>query len=107
MSTKHRPHASRRNHPRQRRNGPVCWCVTLFAASTFHYVAAGLHSVFFVTGDLDLWPLTLTFKLVRARDQTRLPCEFGANPFSGSRDIRGTKKKKQKSYRAKNRTLLV
>jgi len=25
-----------------------------------------------------LWPLTLTFKLVRARDQTRLPCEFGA-----------------------------
>jgi len=26
--------------------------------------------------------LTLTFKLVRARDQTRLPCEFGTNPFS-------------------------
>ena len=30
------------------------------------------------------WPLTLTFKLIHARDQTRLPCEFGANPFSSS-----------------------
>ena len=28
--------------------------------------------------------LTLTFKLVRAKDKTRLPCEFGGNPFSGS-----------------------
>jgi len=27
---------------------------------------------FFVPGDLDLWPLTLTFKLIRARDQARL-----------------------------------
>jgi len=26
--------------------------------------------------------VTLTFKLVQVRDQTRLPCEFGANPFS-------------------------
>jgi len=33
---------------------------------------------FLVPDDLDLLPLTLTFKLVRARDQTRLPCEFGA-----------------------------
>jgi len=41
----------------------------------------------FVPGDLDLRPLTVTFKLVRASDQTRLPCEFGTNPFSGSRDI--------------------
>jgi len=36
-------------------------------------------------------PGALTFdldvQLVRARDQTRLPCEFGANLFSGSRDI--------------------
>ena len=31
--------------------------------------------------------MTSTVKLVLARDQTRLPCEFGANPFSGSRDI--------------------
>jgi len=34
---------------------------------------------FFVCGDLDLCPLTLTFKLVRARYQTRPRCEFGAN----------------------------
>jgi len=39
-----------------------------------------------------LWPLTLIFKLVRATDQTRLPCKFGANPFSGSRDISYTNK---------------
>jgi len=39
-----------------------------------------------------LWPLTLTFKLVRARDQTRLPCKFDANPFSGSRNIWVTNK---------------
>jgi len=31
--------------------------------------------------------LILTFKLVQARDQTRLPCKFGANLFSHSRDI--------------------
>jgi len=42
----------------------------------------------------------LTFKLVRARDQTRLPCEFGANPFSGSRHISYTK-----SHSARNKTL--
>jgi len=35
--------------------------------------------------------MTLTFKLVRARDQTHLACEFGANPFSGSGDISQTK----------------
>jgi len=26
------------------------------------------------------WPWPLTFKLVHVRDQTCLPCEFGANP---------------------------
>jgi len=51
-STKHKPHA--RRPPKGPRNDV------------------------FVPGDLDLWPLTLTFKLVRASDQTRLPCEFGA-----------------------------
>jgi len=30
---------------------------------------------------------TLTFRLIRARDQERLHCEFGANTFSGSQDI--------------------
>jgi len=39
------------------------------------------------------WPLTLTFKLVRARDQTRLPCEFGAKTFSSSQNIWVTNKK--------------
>jgi len=53
----------------------------------------------FVPGDLDLSPLTLTFKLVRARDQTRLQCEFGANSFSGSQRYFIHK---QKSHRAKS-----
>jgi len=50
----------------------------------------------FVPGDRDLWLLTLTFKLVRARDQTHLSCEFGVNPFSGSRDILCTNKQASK-----------
>jgi len=42
--------------------------------------------------------VTLTFDLglqtrFVARDQTRLPCEFGANLFSGSQDISYTNKK--------------
>jgi len=36
-----------------------------------------------VTLIFGLWPWPS--KLLRARDQARLPCEFGANPFSGSR----------------------
>jgi len=57
------------------------------------------------------WPLTLTFKLVRSRDQTRPRCEFDANPFSSSEifdayaQIRKWMKKVTDS--AKNRTLLV
>ena len=43
-----------------------------------------------------LQKLTLTFKLVRVRDQTRLPC--GANPFSGSQDISYTKKLEQRCF---------
>jgi len=39
------------------------------------------------------WPLTFTFKLIGPRDQALLPCEFRANPFSGSRDISYTNKK--------------
>ena len=49
--------------------------------------------------DLDLH----TRPSIRARDQTCLPCEFGANPFSGSRDISYTNKKVTDS--ATNRTL--
>jgi len=44
-------------------------------------------AVFFVFLSL----VTLTFKLVQVRDQTRLPCKLGANPFSGSGDVWGTK----------------
>jgi len=57
----------------------------------------------FVPGDLDLWPLTLTFKFVQAKDQTRLPFELGADPFSGSRDISYTNREPQTDG-AKNRT---
>jgi len=34
-----------------------------------------------------------TFKLAGARNQTRLPCEFDANPFSGCQYISYTNKK--------------
>jgi len=54
-----RTYAGRRNHPRQRQNGLVCCCVTLFAASAFIPSlpgVMGVHSAFFVRGDLDLWP---------------------------------------------------
>ena len=37
--------------------------------------------------------MTLTFKLIQARYQTRLPSEFHANPFTGSRDISYSNKK--------------
>ena len=50
-----------------------------------------------------LWPLILTFKLIRARDLTRLPCGFNVNPFSCSPDISHTNKKSQTA--PKNRTL--
>jgi len=45
----------------------------------------------------------LNFKLVRARGKTRLSCELGANPFSGSQDISYINKKVTDG--AKNRTL--
>jgi len=40
-----------------------------------------------------LWPLIM--KLVRTRDQTCVPCEFGTSSFSSSWDIWGTNKKLQ------------
>jgi len=45
--------------------------------------------------------VTLTFKLVRARDQAHLPCEFGANPYSSSWDISYTNKKTTDWWRQK------
>ena len=54
------------------------------------------------------WPLTFTFKLIRARHQTRLPCKFAANPLSRSRDIWCTNKMNEKvTDSAKNKTLLA
>jgi len=50
----------------------------------------GPKNAIYVPGDLDLWPWPSNF---RARDQLRLPCEFGANPFSGFRDISYANKK--------------
>jgi len=59
--------------------------------------------------------VTVTFDLdlqtrVRAMDQTRLPCEFGANPFSGSRYISYTNKTqtdcaKNRTFRSSQRTV--
>jgi len=86
------------------------------SAADWLYFQPARYSAFsvgkkFVPGDLDLWPLTLTFKLLRARDQTSLPCEFGANQFTGSRDISYTKKQtkpnKKATNSAKNRTLRI
>jgi len=54
----------------------------------------GQNAVTFVPGDID-------FKLVEARDQIRLPCEFGANLFSGSRDISYTNIKTTDWWRQK------
>ena len=54
------------------------------------------------------WPWPLTFELDIQTpprwDQTRLPCEFGANPFSGSQHIWGTNKKKQRKSQAALKT---
>jgi len=52
-----RMQATEITHPRQRWNGAFCCCVTLFAVSMYHSIAAGgmgVHSAFFVPGDLDL-----------------------------------------------------
>jgi len=50
----------------------------------------------------------LTFKLVPARDQTRLAGKFGANLLSGSRDISYTNKKQNEkvTYSAKTEPYL-
>jgi len=61
--TKHRPHASRRNHPlQQRRNGSVCWCVMLYLQRVRSIPSLpGVMEVqsaflFLVTLTFDLWP---------------------------------------------------
>jgi len=80
-------------------------CMTLFAGSAFHSVAAGVmvvHSAFCLW-----WPWLLTFDLDiqnRLSDgpNTRLPCEFGAHPFSASRDIWLTKTKNSQAALKQN-----
>jgi len=86
---------------------PICCCMTLSAASALQYImqqnrpfvhcrgGRGDGSAQRVFCPWRPWPLTLTFKLVRVSEQTCLPCEFGANPFSRSRDIWFTNKKTQ------------
>jgi len=54
-----------------------------------------------------LLKLTLTFKLVRVRDQTRLPCEFGANLFSGSQRYFIHKQKNHRQGQKQNFTQLT
>ena len=72
--------------------------VTLFVASAFHSVDARGWSEC-TAPFLSLvwpWPLTLTFKIVRERDQKSLLSEFRANPFSRSRDLTHKQTKKNK-----------
>jgi len=57
----------------------------------------------FVPGDLDLWHLTLIFKLVRARDQTKDVLSVDLAQIHGSRDISYTDKKHRLTS-PKNRT---
>jgi len=103
--------------PWQRWNGPVCCCMTLFAPTMLQCVTqqnrplrhcrgggTGVMKVHNVLCPRLPWLLTLTFKLVRTRDQTRLPCEFGANPLSGSRDICFTNKQTDKKSQSALKT---
>ena len=105
-------HAGRRNHPQQRWNGSVHCCMTIFAASELQCVTQQNGSFICCRGWWEctvryLSLVTLTFKLVGARDQTRIPCEFGTNQFNHSKDIWFTNKKqtKNKSHTALKQNL--
>jgi len=85
------PHAARTTQagedtPRQRSNRRACCLrdVICNEAVPFRPYCGGVVSAqrIFVPGDLNLRLLTLTFQFFRAKDQTRLPCEFDANPGS-------------------------
>jgi len=78
-----------------------------YQTQTTHRLPEGPKNTVFlslVTSTFDLWPLTMTLKLVRARDQTRLPHEFGVNPFSSSGDISYTNKKSHRQRQKQNLT---
>jgi len=60
--------------PRLRRNGVVCCCLQRTAHALLCIVNgddSAVFFVFFVPDDLDLRPLTVTFKLFRARVGTK------------------------------------
>jgi len=46
--------------------------------------------------------VTMTFKLVQARDQRDVPCEFGTNLFSSFQDILYTNKKQNDGAKKQN-----
>ena len=92
------------------------WCRLLPSAAygvrrtPYYALSMGMTQQFFVFCPWWSWPLTLAFKLVRARDQTRLHCKLDANPFIHSGDISVTNKKQQQNKvtdGAKNRTLII
>jgi len=71
-----------------------------------HDLICSQHVTMYFQRGGNLSPVTLTFDIqTRPSKETRLPCEFGANPFSSSRDISHTNKQKKVTDSAKNRTL--
>jgi len=86
--TKHTPHTSRHQCVLPSPPGGKAMVSSAAACSIWPMAHASLC---IINGDdstvfrfLSLMTLSLTFKLVRARDQTHFPCEFGANPFRPS-----------------------
>jgi len=85
--SKHTPHASPKNHTQQGLNGGVHCCCCLQWLHTIRTLLTGDGSAKCIFCLWWPWPLILTLKLVPVRDQTRLQCKSGANPFTGCRDI--------------------
>jgi len=97
--TKHTLHASHHQHVLLSTchppNAIQCSCLLLHAAygaSLAMHCQWGWLRTFSFFCPWWPWPLTLTFKLVWVRDQTRLTCKFGTNPFCRSRHIWVTNK---------------
>ena len=96
--------------PQQQQNGPFCCCMTCLQREHYNVSCSRMGHSF--TACRGWWEcttrflslVTLTIKLVRARDQTCLMCEFGANPFSGSRDIWFTNKQSDRQRQNRNLT---
>jgi len=99
-------------HPRRRWNGVICCWMTSFAAygirwTPYNALSVGMTRQFFLFFFCPWWPWPLSLwpwhSNVRSRDQTRLPCELGANPFRGSGD---TQTNKQTNKNKKSQTAL-